>query len=82
MGRKHQSKRKIPKTIKQTILKRNNFKCYFCGSTDNIQLHHIIPKRLGGTSDPENLIPLCDNCHKKLHNLIDPVIDYLIHKQY
>jgi len=32
-----------------------------------LHVHHIIFKSKGGTNSPENLITLCENCHKKLH---------------
>jgi len=39
-------------------------KCFECGSTENIQNHHVIPKSKGGTKR----IPLCIKCHGKVHN--------------
>lgn len=40
-------------------------KCFECSSTDNIHRHHVIPKSLGG----KKTIPLCGNCHGKIHGL-------------
>ena len=44
--------------------------CAACGSTDNIELHHIIPIAAGGTNEYFNLINLCHACHMKLHRSI------------
>ncbi len=41
--------------------------CCICGILHNIQVHHIIPKEDGGSDDIENAIPLCPNCHDKVH---------------
>jgi hypothetical protein len=41
-------------------------KCGKCGSTENLELHHMIPMSLGGTNDENNLIWLCNKCHKKV----------------
>ena len=41
-------------------------KCGKCGSTENLELHHMIPASLGGTNDENNLIWLCNKCHKKV----------------
>lgn len=55
-------------------------KCQSCGKisdydvncnlnlcTDFIEIHHIIPWCRGGTDNPENLIVLCHDCHKKTY---------------
>lgn len=37
--------------------------CAICGFDKGIQNHHIIKRRIGGTNDLENLVPLCPNHH-------------------
>lgn len=50
-----------------------------CGSTDNIQVHHIDGDRTNNSLS--NLIPLCERCHRKIHSggfdgkLTDKVVD-------
>ena len=54
--------------------------CYFCGFSDDTALseHHVIPKRIDGVDDHENqTVTVCRNCHKKVHDLVDPVITRL-----
>ncbi|MGN8833056.1 RRXRR domain-containing protein [Selenomonas montiformis] len=29
--------------------------------------HHIVPRHLGGSNTPENLVGLCEDCHSELH---------------
>ena len=41
--------------------------CANCGSTDNIEYHHIVPLFLGGTNSISNIVPLCNRCHKVAH---------------
>lgn len=41
--------------------------CVNCGSTYNIEYHHIVPLRLGGTNNLGNIVPLCKPCHSKAH---------------
>lgn len=43
--------------------------CSFCGLEDPrvLQVHHRLPLSKGGTSDPENLVTLCRNCHAIEH---------------
>ena len=40
--------------------------CGFCGSTENLEEHHMIPLYMGGTNDDRNLIFLCHKCHKEV----------------
>ena len=48
--------------------KRDN--CYFCQSWDTEE-HHIIPQRFGGPDTRENVVELCNHCHKKMERLYD-----------
>ena len=42
-------------------LKKNNIK---------LQVHHIKPRSQGGTNVPENLVTLCEHCHKQVHEYL------------
>lgn len=46
----------------------NIMQCAICGSKDNIEVHHMIPLFLGGTTDKENCIGLCKKCHRAVTN--------------
>ena len=41
--------------------------CYNCGNTEGIELHHIVPLRLGGTNKLSNIAVLCHKCHMASH---------------
>jgi len=41
--------------------------CHICTWSLNLEVHHIIPKHIGGTELPSNKITLCPNCHKQVH---------------
>lgn len=53
---------------KQSIFKRDGTFCRNCGSTENLTLHHIIPKAMNGSDSPRNLILLCRECHILEHS--------------
>lgn len=44
-------------------------KCVYCSSVDGLEFHHILPRSLGGTDDPHNLIRVCSVHHSILHNM-------------
>src|SRR5262249_26338887 len=53
---------------------RDGFKCQSCGITgipgkraSDLQVHHIEYRKNGGTNELENLITLCQSCHKARH---------------
>jgi 5-methylcytosine-specific restriction endonuclease McrA len=42
-------------------------KCLICSETEDLQRHHLIPRKQGGTDVRENLIYLCRSCHEDIH---------------
>lgn len=42
--------------------------CQICGSTKNVQGHHIIDVQYNGSSNKDNIVTLCDDHHKKVHS--------------
>ena len=53
---------------KAYVLHRDKYKCQKCKTTKGkLHVHHMVFKSKGGTDAPENLITLCESCHKELH---------------
>lgn len=53
---------------KAYVLARDNYTCQCCKTKKGtLHVHHIIYRSNGGSDDIENLITLCENCHKELH---------------
>lgn len=52
----------------RALIDRDGFKCGWCGSKDNLEIDHIIPRSLGGTNDLKNLRILCRDCHRPRRN--------------
>lgn len=50
------------------IKERDGERCVDCGATENLEVHHIIPRKYGGSDHPANLKTLCHNCHWKYHS--------------
>lgn len=45
--------------------------CRNCGSKENIDPAHTIPRSLGGRNLPASVIPLCRRCHDRQHTTND-----------
>ena len=43
-------------------------KCYACGATQNLQVHHKTYKRIGNER-MNDLLLLCGDCHKETHDI-------------
>jgi len=41
--------------------------CIFCGAAEGLEIHHVVPRVMGGDNSPANLIAACSLCHDKLH---------------
>lgn len=59
----------IKKPVKKFVCARDGNACRKCGKSDSIQLHHVLPQRLGGPDDSFNLISLCHECHSSWHTV-------------
>ena len=55
--------------VKQYVLFRDGYKCRCCGAHSKgvkFHVHHLESRKTGGDA-PDNLITLCESCHKKYH---------------
>jgi hypothetical protein len=56
----------VSKRLRYEILRRDNFACRYCGAAaPDVKLNadHVIPKSLGGSDSPENLVASCVDCN-------------------
>lgn len=59
----------------QKVIKRANLKCALCDWNKAYgDIHHIIELNQGGSNDMSNLIYLCPNCHRCVHQLGDAYV--------
>jgi 5-methylcytosine-specific restriction endonuclease McrA len=65
---------------RKTVLERDGNQCVISGRTDNLQVHHVLPKAEGFSPekafDPDNGITLNFEVHQRVHELIREGLDY------
>ena len=58
----------LPETIREFVFERDSYMCRSCNSNRGIAPHHILFRSAGGTHNPDNLVTLCFNCHRDVHD--------------
>lgn len=58
-------------TTKKDIHSKFNEECCICGSSDKLEIDHIVEVSKGGSNNKDNLRLMCLECHKKRHQNID-----------
>lgn len=65
----------VKSSIRYAVKEDHRFICQFCFKkfpAEKLQIHHILPRSLGGNNHYTNLLPLCggndtNNCHLFIH---------------
>lgn len=65
--RQYTGGRRLPGTCRDRV-KRRDKGCRWCGTTENLNIHHVFYRSEGGADTPRNLITLCATCHLKAHS--------------
>lgn len=65
-------RQEIPYAIRNLVWRRDGKRCVWCGSTESLNLDHILPWSAGGTDDPTNLRVLCQRCNEDRSNYALP----------
>lgn len=51
--------------IRRLVMKRDDYRCQQCGSTEQLSIDHRVPRSKGGSSYPPNLQVLCMPCNMR-----------------
>ncbi len=55
-------------SLRQQVLRRDGWRCQFCGTMSNLEVHHKQFRSHSGDDAEENLITLCSRCHESAHS--------------
>lgn len=53
--------------VRKKVLSRDRYQCVNCDSTDDLEVHHIVPISKSGTNETSNLVIVCSDCHYHIH---------------
>ncbi len=53
---------------RKNIIRRDQFRCQYCGSHDRLTVDHVMPKSRGGKDTWENLVAACTRCNNRKGN--------------
>jgi len=53
--------------LRQQVLRRDGWRCQFCGAMTNVEVHHQEFRSHGGSDSELNLVTLCYSCHSQAH---------------
>lgn len=60
------NRRHISSSDRERVFERDGSRCVFCGTTQPLELAHLVPFSSGDASSIDNLITICPNCHMRL----------------
>jgi 5-methylcytosine-specific restriction endonuclease McrA len=61
--------------LRQRVLRRDDWRCQFCGSRLSLEVHHQDFRSHSGEDTEENLITICTRCHSLVHGIFPPNTD-------
>jgi hypothetical protein len=60
---------------RKMVLKRDNYRCVYCGSDKKLTIDHVVPLSSGGKSSWENTVTSCHKCNNQKGN--SPLVDFM-----
>ena len=53
---------------RKNVIRRDGFRCQYCGSRDKLTIDHVLPRSRGGRDSWENLVAACVPCNNRKGN--------------
>ncbi len=55
----------VPRAVRALVYERDGHRCRACGSTENLTIDHVTPRKHGGGNEEANLQTLCGPCNSR-----------------
>lgn len=55
--------------IRKSVYQRDGYRCVMCGKKGKIHAHHIVPVTISKDNSMNNLVSVCESCHRKLEDV-------------
>lgn len=86
----YMNQKDLKREVREKVIQERGEICETCKTVpsygkSSLIIHHVVPKKHGGTNEPTNLMVLCYRCHNKLHGngtiirLRPDLVDWLGH---
>ena len=53
---------------RKNLFKRDDHRCVYCGSDENLTVDHVVPRCYGGKTTWDNVVTACHKCNNKKDN--------------
>lgn len=57
----------VTQKVRKMVMKRDDYRCRYCGDYRDITLDHVVPVCQGGGNEAENLVAACRPCNGRKH---------------
>lgn len=64
--------RRLTESRRFLVLRRDRYRCVFCGRGGRLEVDHIVPWSAGGSDEMDNLRTLCRDCNQDRSNFAVP----------
>lgn len=60
---KTRNRPKVQPTVRAQVYKRDDYKCVYCGATEDLTIDHKKPLGKGGKNKKDNMVTACADCN-------------------
>jgi 5-methylcytosine-specific restriction endonuclease McrA len=54
---------RVPPVSRRELLRRDGYRCQYCGTSKNLTIDHVMPRSKGGAHSWDNVVIACESCN-------------------